>query len=304
MYTLKCAGFLLMLFLNSGISAAGQNPALIEGIGPIGEPIKVHTGFVFTEGPAVDEMGNMYFTDLETNRVYKSDANGNLAIFLEDSRGCNGLMFDSKGRLLACQGMEGRVIAIDVASKTIEVIANRYGASRFNGPNDLVIDRQGGIYFSDPFSRRKPTQREEGVYYVSPKGKVTRLVHSLLKPNGVLLSPNERTLYVLSSAKASLMTYPIKSPGRIGAGKPLGQIPVPGDGLTVDAQGNLYVTQPALKAILVLSPEGTKLGMIKVPEAPINCSFGGKNMKTLFVTARTSLYAFPMQVTGHRFGAS
>jgi gluconolactonase len=295
---------MLVLVLNSGISVADQKPPLIEGIGLVAEPIKVHTGFVFTEGPAVDKMGNIYFTDLEANRVYKSDTNGNLTIFLEDSRGSNGLMFDSKGRLLVCQGMEGRVIAIDVVSKTIEVIANRYGARRFNGPNDLVVDRQGGIYFTDPFSRRKPTQREEAVYYVSPKGKVTRLVHNLLEPNGVLLSPNERTLYVLSSATASLMAYPVKSPGKIGTGKQLGQIPAPGDGLTVDTQGNLYVTQPALKAILVLSSEGKKLGMIKLPEAPINCTFGGKDMKTLFVTARTSLYAFPMQVTGHRFAAS
>jgi gluconolactonase len=295
-------GALVLGLLLMATTAAAQDNQPIPGIGPVGEITKLHTGFKFTEGPAADRDGNVYFTDIPTNRILKTDTEGKLSTFLEDSKGCNGLMFDGKGRLIACQGGEGRIIAIDVATKKIDVLAAEYNGKRFNRPNDLVVDRQGGVYFTDPsFAKAEPAQDKMGVYYVAPGGQATRLIDDLERPNGVILSPDEKTLYVLISGKPGLMAYPVQAPGKIGTGKLLGQVKSGGDGLTVDTKGNLYLTQPSLSAIQVITPQGETLGMIKFPEGPSNCTFGGKDMKTLFVTARTSLYTVKTDATGHRF---
>jgi gluconolactonase len=296
--------------LSAAITTAQENQP-IAGIGPAGEIVQAHTGFKFTEGPAADAQGNVYFSDISNNRIHKVDtAAGKLTTLLEDSQGCNGLMVDGRGRLIACQGGAGRVIAIDVATKQIEVLAETYNGKRFNAPNDLVVDRQGGVYFTDPsFGRGEPAQDKMAVYYIASDRKVTRLIDDLLRPNGVILSPDEKTLYVLPSGAADVMAYSVESPGRLGKGRVLCQLqqaptgpPRGGDGLTVDTRGNLYFTQPALKAIQVVSPEGKTLGLITFPESPANCTFGGPDFKTLYVTARTSLYRVKMTATGHRFG--
>jgi gluconolactonase len=173
------------------------------------------------------------------------------------------------------------------------------------------VDRQDGVYFTDPSFQAGTSQQDKmGVYYVSPQGKVTRLIDDLPRPNGVILSPDEKTLYVLPSGSVDVMAYPVLSPGKIGPGRvpcKLEQAPTGpargGDGLAVDTKGNLYLTQPSLFAIQVVSPEGKTLGLIKFPENPANCDFGGKDMKTLYVTARTSLYTVRMEATGHRLAA-
>ena len=294
----------------AAVTAADNQP--IPGIGPVGDIVKAKTGFRFTEGPAVDEQGNVYFTDIPTNRILKITPEGSLSTFLENSQGCNGLMFDGRGRLIACQGNAGRVIAIDVRTKDIEVLASQYNGKRFNRPNDLVVDRFGGVYFTDPlFGPGEQTQDKMAVYYISPQKQVRRLIGDLPRPNGVILSPDERTLYVLPSGTPDVMAYPIQSPGRLGRGRvlcrlqqPPGRRPRGGDGLTIDTKGNLYLTNPAMSAIQVVTPEGKTLGLITFPEAPANVCFGGKDMKTLYVTARTSLYTVRMEATGHRFGKS
>ena len=276
----------------------------IPGLGPTGDIVRLHTGFKFTEGPAADAQGNLYFTDIPNNRIHKSDLAGKLTTVLEESQACNGLMFDGLGRLLACQGKARRVIALDVGTLRAAVVADQFAGQPLKVvPNDLVIDRSGGVYFTDPDAR--------SVFYASATGTVTRLLHDLPRPNGVLLSPDERTLYVLPSGSAEVMSYPVEAPGQIGAGKVFCQLlPNPqqpgrpgGDGLTVDTKGNLYLTRPSLKLIQVVSPQGKTLGTIRLPEEPANCAFGGQDLKTLFVTAQTSLYAVPMESTGHRFGS-
>ncbi|MBM4085222.1 MAG: hypothetical protein FJ272_10570, partial [Planctomycetes bacterium] len=136
----------------------------------------------------------------------------------------------------------------------------------------------------------------------APDGHVTRLIDDQPRPNGVLLSPDEKTLYVLLSGRPGLMAYPVETTGKLGPGKSLGNVERPGDGLTVDTKGNLYLTQPSLNTVQVIAPDGQTLGLIPVPEAPSNCAFGGKDMKTLYITARTSLYAVKMDATGHWFG--
>ena len=309
MKTQLTAAILLTAWLGTGFTAAAQSNSPIPGVGPVGDVVKLHTGFAFTEGPAHDHQGNVYFTDVRTNRIHKVDLEGKLSTFLEDTKGCNGLMVDAKGRLIACQGGEGRIIAIDPKTKAITVLAAQFEGKRFNSPNDLVLDKQGGVYFTDPsFARGEPPQDKMAVYYAAPGGAVTRLISDLARPNGVILSPSEKILIVLPSGSPEVMAYDVQAPGKIGPGRVFCKLEQPatgqprgGDGLTVDTQGRYYFTQPSLNALQVVSPEGITLGLLKFPEAPANCTFGGKDLKTLYVTARTSLYTVRMEATGHRF---
>ncbi len=279
-----------------------QEPKPIPGIGPVGKITKLHTDFRFTEGPAADRMGNCYFTDVRSNRIHKIDTEGKLTTFLEDSQGCNGLMFDQKGRLFACQGGAGRVITIDTDTKKITSCAEKYGGKRFNRPNDIAVDMHGGAYFTDPmFGRRRgppPPQDKQCVYYVDKEGKVTRLIDDLTRPNGTLLSPDGKTLYVLPSGPdtAGLFAYEVKAPGKLGPAKKIFAAER-GDGLTVDRKGNLYLTQGS--SIVVVSATGKKLGSILFPQRPSNCTFASKSFDYLVVTARTSVYVVKMAVKGH-----
>lgn len=296
----------------AALLAVAAAEGAIPGIGPAGSITRAHTGFTFTEGPAADLQGNVYFTDVRAGRIHRAGVDGTLTTVLEESQGANGLMFDGRGRLLACQGAAGRIIAIDVASGEFTVVAAGYQGRPFNRPNDLVVDRQGGVYFTDPlFGPGDMNQDKMAVYYVAADGQVTRLIDDLPRPNGVILSPDEKTLYVLPSGTPAVMAYEVLSPGRIGAGRELARLRQAasgaargGDGLTVDSRGNLYCTQPGASAIQVFSPDGKMLGEIEFPEAPANCTFGGPDMKTLYVTARTSLYTVPMEAKGHRFAAA
>ncbi|MCS6850296.1 MAG: SMP-30/gluconolactonase/LRE family protein [Gemmataceae bacterium] len=300
-----------MLALSSSPRAADDNPP-IPGIGPAGPITKLHTGFAFVEGPAADREGNVYFTDIPNERIHKIDPAGKLSVFKEQSRHANGLMVNAKGEIVACE-MDGRVVAYDPKAsgdKAYRIIADSYMGKRFNAPNDLVIDRSGGIYFTDP-SFRAPMplpQEKTAVYYVSPQGMVSRLIDNLPNPNGVILSPDEKTLYVIPTGQAEMMAYPVEAPGKLGPGRVFctlkqmeGRKGTGGDGLTVDAKGNLYITSQL--GLQVYNPEGKLLGIIRLPEQPANVTFGGKDMKTLYVTARTSVYTIPMEVAGHVFPA-
>ena len=280
-------------------------------IGKIGEVRQLHTGFQFTEGPAADAKGNTYFSDLRTEKVYRVSAEGELSTFLEDSLRTNGLFFHPDGRLFACQsgsqktpGAQSQIVAYDIASKKYQVIADACEGKSFHRVNDLVLDSNGGVYFSD-IGGSKKNPGLSSVFYCSPDGKVTQLVSDVSRCNGVLLSPDEKTLYVLPSGQAQFLAYPVKSPGHIGPGRDFGaliqrenQPPSGGDGLTVDVQGNLYVTRPRANCIQVLSPEGDTRAVIPFPEGPANCTFGGLDRRTLYVTAKTSLYAVKMPIPG------
>lgn len=291
-----------LTFLRSGVSAEPDTESrklkAIEGVGPVSEVRRVHSGFQFTEGPAADAAGNVYFTDPRANVIYISHTDGRLSTFLEDTRGANGLMFDAQGRLVVCQGGEGRVVSLDVITIDVKVIADRFDGQRFNAPNDLVLDAHGGVYFTDP-AFRAGTQDKEGVYHVDDKGAVTRVIDDLPRPNGILISADGKTLFVLPSGNPVVMAYPVEAPGRLGKGRMFAALERSGDGMTMDSKGNLYVTQPSLNGIVVLSGAGEQLGFLPTPESPSNCTFGGADMKTLFITARTSLYAYRMEVAGH-----
>lgn len=274
----------------------------IAGIGPTGPIAKVASGFQFTEGPAADAEGRLYFSDVRGNKVVRIGADGQAVTLLDGSQGCNGLMADAKGRLIACQGGAGRIIAIDPTSGEIEPLCESFGDRKFERPNDLVLDRSGGVYFTDP--------GPGAVYYRPAEGEVRQVLTGLPRPNGVILSPDERTLYVVPSGSAEVLACAVESPGVVAPPRPFCKLEQAsdgpargGDGLSVDTRGNLYLAVPAVSSIQVVSPEGKTLGLFKVAEAPSNCAFGGPDMKTLYITARTSVYAAPMEATGHRFPA-
>lgn len=282
----------------------------IPDIGPAGKIVKLHTGFGFTEGPAVDREGNVFFSDIPNQRIHKIDTQGQLTVLRENSNKANGLMVNAKGEIIACE-MNGRVVAISPDGKEVRVLASEYQGQRLNAPNDLVIDRQGGVYFTDPsFSAPQPLpQGKTSVYYIEPTNNtVVRVVENLPNPNGVILSPDEKMLYVIPTGQADMMVYPVISAGKLGEGRvfctlqqPQGKQNTGGDGVTVDVKGNLYIASQL--GLQVVNPEGKILGIIKLPEQPANVCFGGPDMKTLYVTARTSVYTIPMNVTGHRFAA-
>ncbi len=145
-----------LAMIAGGGDARGQGA--IPGIGPTGEVVRAATGFVFTEGPTADAEGNVYFTDVRANKILKLDASGNLSTFLEDSQGSNGLGFDPRGRLIVAQGTAARVVAIDVATRRVAVLADACDGKRLERPNDLVVDRRGGVYFTDPAPGRSTTR--------------------------------------------------------------------------------------------------------------------------------------------------
>lgn len=301
-------------FIGIGVdspSIVGQEVASATSVAPTGPVELVKDGFQFTEGPAWGPDQALYFTDIPANRIYKyNPKDGMFEVFIEPSGHSNGLMFDTQGKLLACQ-MDGQVVSVDLATKAVTVLSDKHNNIRFNACNDLVIDTVGGIYFTDPrYQSPEPyPQGTEAFYYRAADGTVTRLGQDLLAPNGIGLSPDGKTLYVVPSMQKQIMAYPVEAPGKIGAGRVLYELKQPegedntgGDGMTVDVAGNLYITSAL--GVQVCDPAGKLLTIIEVPEVPANVTFGGEDFKTLYITARKGLYRCPMPVAGLVFGKS
>lgn len=298
---------MLALLGTLSLSSLALAAETIPNIGPKGEVKKLHGDLQFTEGPTSDGKGNLYFSDIPANKIYKLSADNKLDLFLEPSGHTNGLMIAPGNKLYASE-MDGRLISIDLTTKAVTALAATYEGNRFNAPNDLVIDQAGGVYFTDPrFRAPMPwPQGKEAFYYRDAKGTVTRLGDNLPAPNGVILSPDEKTLYIIPSMQKQMMAYPVEAPGKLGEGKVFCELlqkdPAGnggGDGLTIDTAGNLYITSAL--GVQVFSAAGKHLGTIEFPEQPANCTFGGPDNKTLYVTARTGLYAVEMQAQGHVF---
>lgn len=301
----RCLLFAAALGLSLPLPA-GESPVP----SPTGEVKKIRGDFQFTEGPTSDAEGNLFFSDIPANRIYKLSPDGEFSVFVEPSGHCNGLMITGNGSFYACQ-MDGAILQIDPKTGKTTVLTGEYNGKRYNAPNDLVVDSTGGIYFTDPrFRAPMPLpQEKECVYYRSADGKITRLLDNLPAPNGVILSPDEKTLYVIPTMQKEMMAYPVEGPGKLGKGKVFCSLLQPGDattgpggggdGLTLDTNGNLYITSRL--GIQIFSPAGKHLKTIEFPEQPANVTFGGPDRKTLFVTARTGLYSVPMNTQGHVF---
>lgn len=264
---------------------------------------RVAGGFRFTEGPAWSEELGLLFSDIPSSRILRVLPDGTVTSFLEPSGGANGLMFDARGQLVACQMQARRMVRIDPATRAVTILADRYDGKPLNSPNDLAIDAQGGIYFTDPRYGRGAGPVEQpvmGVYHISPSGRIRRVISDLKRPNGILVSPDGERLYVADPDRLQVHEYPILGPGTLGPGRlfftgdPKSDRSGP-DGMAHDARGNLWATYAGL---VVIGRDGQVIERIAVPETPSNCTFGGEGGRTLFITARTGLYALRTRVAG------
>lgn len=281
----------------------------LSGLVATGAEVKKVAGDCkFTEGPAYSPKGFLLFSDIPNSRIVRVDTDGAVSDFLKPSGAANGLVFDASGNLYACQGGARRVVKIGAQDGKIEPLCELYDGKPLNSPNDLALDGHGGLYFTDPRYGQdmKIDQSCMGVYYVDAAGKTTRVIEDRARPNGVLVSSDHKTLYVAEPNKRELWSYAITAAGQLGSGKVIftGDESLDGggpDGMALDAQGNIYATY---KSLVVLKSDGGLIGRIPVPEQPANCTFGGADGKTLYITARTSLYSLTMQVAGAPLVAS
>jgi gluconolactonase len=307
--TVACLTAIVICADVGGQVSAGLGAIVPEGAEVV--KLNVDREFGFTEGPCWADDGVLYFSDIPNNRIMKLLPDGTFSVFREPSGAANGLMFDAQGNLISCDGGDRRVTRLDRNGKVVAVLVDRYQGKKLNSPNDLVIDSKGGIYFSDPRfgSEEGVEQDKEAVYRRRVDGTLVRVVDDMVKPNGVILSPDENTLYVGDSAREYIRAYDVRPDGTVANGRDFGKLPPVmrggresrngADGLAMDVEGNLYVA--AGSGIEVFDKKGNNLGAIKVPEAPANCTFGGTEYRTLFITARTSLYQIGLKVPGVRF---
>ncbi|GAB4150058.1 MAG: SMP-30/gluconolactonase/LRE family protein [Planctomycetaceae bacterium] len=290
-FALVPIGMVAAFLLSTSFATANDSSLVAPGA----KPKKLAGGFKFTEGPATDKDGNVYFTDIPNSLILKWSTNGKLTVFRKNSGRANGLFFDKKGNLLACEGGNRRVTSISPDGK-VTVLAAKYNGRKFNSPNDLWISPDGGIYFTDPRYGSQDGLEQDGfhVYYISPdRKKVIRILDNLKKPNGIIGTKDGKRLYVTDPGANKTYVYNIGPHGTLSGRKLF--CSQGSDGMTLDEKGNLYLTRGAVQ---VYNPHGKKIAELKFPEAPANVTFGGKDRKTLFVTARTGFYSLRMAVRG------
>jgi gluconolactonase len=266
----------------------------------------------FTEGPCLGPDACIYFSDIG-NRIMKFDPAANkTTVFRDPSGRSNGLKFNATGRLVACEGANtggNRRISITEKDGTVKTLADKYNGKRFNSPNDLTIDAKGRVYFTDPrYVGNEPRELDtESVYRIDPDGTVTQITRDVQKPNGIVLSPDQKTLYLADSnsdpkGHRILLAYPLKEDGTVGLPKKVYDFAADRgiDGVTVTTEGLIVASAGAGKTagVTVFKPDGTKVGFLPMPEDPSNCCFGGKEMRTLYVTAGKSLYRVETNMIG------
>lgn len=276
------------------------SPALADGpFAPDAKVERLAGGFKFTEGCASDKDGNVYFTDQPNDRIHMWSVDGKLSTFMEKTGRSNGLCVDAAGKLWACADEKNELWKIDVATKKAEVLVKDFKGKLLNGPNDVWVTPAGGAYFTDPlyprpyWPKEKVEREKKGVYFLSSKGELTRVADDLTQPNGIIGTPDGKTLYVADINAGKTYKYAIKEDGTL-ADKTL-FCEKGSDGMTLDSDGNVYLTSGV---VWVFDKAGKKVAELKVPEGPSNVCFGGKDQKTLFITAGTGLYSIRCTTRG------
>ncbi len=276
----------------------GAAPEVVE---PGAVVVKLADGFAFTEGPAADREGNVYFTDQPNDRILKWSVAGQLSTFLQPCGRSNGLFFDQDGNLLACADEKNQLWSINPRGEH-EVLVENYDEKLLNGPNDLWIRPDGGLYFTDPYYQRPywkrgPIEQDvQGVYFLAVDRKTLRRVaDDLQQPNGIVGTPDGKTLYVADIRAGRTYAYDIQPDGQLEEKRLF--CTSGSDGMTLDQAGNLYLTGG--EGVTVFDSQGQKLGVIPVEERwTANVCFGGEDRKTLFITASQGLYSVRMNVRG------
>jgi len=266
-------------------------------VAPDAKVEKLAGGFSFTEGPTADAQGNVYFVDITNSRIHKWSLDGKLSTFRENTNGANGEDIDDKGNLYVCEGGGRRITRIDTNGKAT-VLCDNYKSKKLNSPNDLWRDKKGGIYFTDPGYKKGESELDGSyVFYLPADAKEPIIVVAdMTGPNGIVGTKDGSLLYVADYSGRKTWVYKIKDDGTLYDKKLF--VPVGADGIELDELGNLYLTDLSGKGVNIVSPEGKKIGYISVPNSTSNLCFGGKNGKTLFITARDSFYSIQMNVKG------
>ncbi|MEG3660022.1 SMP-30/gluconolactonase/LRE family protein [Arenibacter palladensis] len=263
----------------------------------------VSSGYSFTEGPAVAPNGDVFFTDQPNDRILKWTAKDNsVSVYMEPSGRSNGLYFDHDGNLLACADEKNELWSID-PNKNVTVLIENFKGKKLNGPNDLWVDPKGGIYFTDPFYKRPYWSRTEqelekqNVYYLTPDQKdIITVANDYVRPNGIIGNKEGNLLYVADIGDKKTYSYTINPDASLG-NKTL-YTNMGSDGMTMDNQGNVYLTG---NGVTVFNPKGEQILHIPIDQKwTANVTFGGKDQKTLFITAMNSLYSLKMNVKGIR----
>ena len=281
----------------------GSSVALADGIIAPGAKLEtLSTDFKFSEGPASDAEGNVYFTDQPNDRIMKWTIDGKFETFMQPSGRSNGLCFDSKGNLIACADEKNELWSIDVKTKQVTVLVKAYNGKLLNAPNDVWVRPDGGLFFTDPWYKRdywkRGPQEQDGhhVYFLSPDHKtLSRVTQDLTQPNGIIGTPDGKMLYVSDLDAHKTYSYRINDDGSLADKKLFCE--AGSDGMTIDDEGNIYITNS--NGVTVFDKTGKQIENIKVAEPWTgNVCFGGKDMHTLFITASKGVYAMKMRVKG------
>ena len=277
-----------------------QNKGLDTIIQPGTKLEKLADGFLFTEGPAADSKGNVYFTDQPNDRIMIWSLSDKLSTFMQPCGRSNGLSFDKDGNLWACADEKNELWCIS-PDKKVTVIPSEYQNKRLNGPNDLWNAGNGGVYFTDPYYKRtwwdhdKMPQECQAVYYLKPDHKtIIRVIDDLVQPNGIVGTPDGRSLFVADIGGNKTWKYSINKDGTLGNKKLFCEMG--SDGMTIDVMGNIYLTGTGVQ---IFNKHGVFVGNIEIPESwTANVCFGGKDMKSLFITASKSIYRVRTLIKG------
>jgi len=279
-----------------GVIAAGAVVGLVKG------------GFQGLEGPVGIPVGGLYFSDITANRTYRLDKNGVISVWRENTNGTNGLFLSKDGRLLGAEGNGRRITAV-MPDGRVTPLATEFGGKPLRSPNDLILDKNGGIYFTDPAPRPAPNvaPKESGnVLYIRPNGEVLLLDPQIPRPNGITLSLDEKTLYVDDTEGEYVYAFDVQPDGRVKNKRPFVKLREPeqgslgprsrADGMALDSKGRLYVATAS--GVQVIGPGGEYLGTIRVPSVVRNLAFGGPRRQILYMTALESLYRVQMLSEG------
>jgi gluconolactonase len=293
------ASFVISLTVASIAAAQSNNDA--SAVIALGAKLEKLAGdFKFTEGPTADKAGNVFFTDQPNDRILKWSVDGKLSTFLQPAGRANGMFFDAQGNLIACADEKMELWSITPDGKHT-VLAKEFEGKPLNGPNDVWVRADGSLFFTDPFYKRPwwehnaPPQVTQQVYFLSADRKtIKRVTTDLEQPNGIIGTPDGKTLFVADIRAKKTYGYDIQPDGTL-ANKRL-HCELGSDGMTLDTEGNLYLTG---RGVIVFDKTGKQIAQIDVPERwTANVSFGGKDHKTLFITASTGLYSIQMKYRG------